>query len=58
MERDREGGDKVKFSWAQVRETLFDTKAWFILLFGFIASMPGAVIFVSLMIPPVIMIDG
>ncbi|ODM23084.1 hypothetical protein SI65_00673 [Aspergillus cristatus] len=45
MQRDREGGDKVKFSWAQVRETLFDTKAWFILLLGFIASMPGAVIF-------------
>lgn len=56
MERDREGGDKIKFSWAQVRETLFDAKAWFILLFGFIASMPGAVIFVSPTVSPIITI--
>lgn len=47
MERDREGGDKVKFSMPQLKETLLDPRAWFILLFGLIASMPGAVIFVS-----------
>lgn len=46
MERDREGGDKARLSLTQIKETLFDLKSWFILIFGVLFTLTSPVIIV------------
>lgn len=51
MEQDREGGDKTKLSIHQVKETVLDLKAWFVLAFGILITLPSPVIIVSQISP-------
>lgn len=51
MEQDREGGDKTKLSICQVKETVLDLKAWFVLAFGILITLPSPVIIVSQISP-------
>ncbi|KAK7946070.1 uncharacterized protein PG986_010391 [Apiospora aurea] len=51
MAQDREGGDKTSFSVPQLREALFDPKAWFVFAFGVLVTMQSPVLtFASLVI--------
>jgi hypothetical protein len=44
---DNEGGDKTNFSVKQLRETLYDTKSWFILAFRVLVTMQSPVLTVG-----------
>lgn len=46
MERDRKGGDKARLSLPQIKETVFDLKSWFILIFGVLSTLTSPVIIV------------
>lgn len=51
MAQDRDGGDKTSFSFAQLKETLMDPKAWIIFWFGVLVCMQSPVLtFASLVI--------
>ncbi|XHG08810.1 hypothetical protein AWENTII_011901 [Aspergillus wentii] len=51
MALDREGGDQTSFSLSQVKETLFDARAWLAFIFGVLVTMQSPVLtFASLII--------
>lgn len=47
MTRDREGGDKTRFSMRQFKEALLDVKVWFVFAFGVLVTMQSPVLTVS-----------
>lgn len=44
MAKDKEGGDKTAFSVSQLKETIFDPKAWCIFWFGVLVTMQSPVL--------------